>query len=96
MKMLVLSKADKRAGAFSAACRASATAFSETFLQTCIVHLIRNSLKFAGMKDCKRRGGKAEDDLSDGECQSGAAGVRGFRDIRTVPEAPRNWKHIRV
>ena len=32
---------------------AVAAAFSKTILQTCIVHLIRNSLKFVNMKDYK-------------------------------------------
>ena len=49
--------------------------FPRTTLQTCIVHLIRNSLDYASWKDRKMLAKALASDLRGGQCRSGGGGA---------------------
>ena len=80
---------------------ALAVVFPKTTLQTCIVHLIRNSLDYASWKDRKPLAATLRPILCGSQCRSGGGGVgcvRGGRMGTEVPDcrcrmAPRCWRN---
>jgi putative transposase len=78
------------------------TVYPKATVQTCIVHLIRNSLDYAGWKDRKQVGPGAATDLHGHERTSGARGAAGLGqrpvghqvpDDRTVLDAGLGARH---
>ena len=73
---------------------ALAAVFPRTTLQTCIVHLIRNSLDYASWKDRKTLAAALAPDLRGRQRRGGAGGAGCVRGRRMGPEVPHRRRRV--